>query len=538
MKGGTMRQSTEAAESTKPYGSLDAIAMKYGTDKSSSWHSYTTYYQEILELRRTSIKGLLELGVLKGSSLKTWSEWLPNARICGIDRNPHAQGDYGRNISVVIGSQTSRSCLDEALAVFGSTGPDIIIDDASHINKFSIATFEYLFPRLNAGGIYFIEDAQCASTHRMGGNLASEMENFLLFLWRSVYFNYRIISDAACADFSKIDPDAILNYYERHIERVAFNHGLVAIYKRSSQNGGLHSRVFCDGIKDDDDPIHYVQASSIATNCDALLSQLPGSPHHTDLEIGMRKEETDFLLHFLNHRKPANILEIGVATGGTSVLILSSISSGQKLISVDLNKRYYRNDELLTGFNVDKYCNKDQKSRHVPLYGMDVLEVIDQIPAEVDFLILDTVHALPGELLSFLAIYPKLSPNCLIVLHDLTLNLDNGMSPRNYTYRSLAYSTKILFNAIVSNNKYLLNNQMSNIGAVEYDVAHRTVTQSNCFAAFTYTWGDYPASLLETYKNYFDKTYGEKYGNQFGCVFEAQQKILDCAAKLIKKTAN
>lgn len=39
-------------------------------------------------------------------------------------------------------------------------GIDIIIDDGSHINEHVIKSFSILFPLLNMGGIYAIEDLQ------------------------------------------------------------------------------------------------------------------------------------------------------------------------------------------------------------------------------------------------------------------------------------------------------------------------------------------------------------------------------------------
>lgn len=39
--------------------------------------------------------------------------------------------------------------------------------------------------------------------------------------------------------------------------------------------------------------------------------------------------------------------------------------------------------------------------------------------------IIDTVHALPGELLDFLMLYPYLSPNATIILHDIGYHIGN-----------------------------------------------------------------------------------------------------------------
>ena len=41
---------------------------------------------------------------------------------------------------------------------FGAAGPDLIIDDASHLLGLTQASFVQLFPRLEPGGLYVIED--------------------------------------------------------------------------------------------------------------------------------------------------------------------------------------------------------------------------------------------------------------------------------------------------------------------------------------------------------------------------------------------
>ena len=38
----------------------------------------------------------------------------------------------------------------------------MIIDDGSHVNKWTVKTFCHMFPMLNKGGIYILEDMQCS----------------------------------------------------------------------------------------------------------------------------------------------------------------------------------------------------------------------------------------------------------------------------------------------------------------------------------------------------------------------------------------
>lgn len=132
---------------------LDEIAVKHGTDKSSAGHFYTRHYETLFEAARYMPLNVLELGVWKGASLRMWREYFPNATITGVDRTD-------RNITVpntrIIICDQDCDTLPEQL-----DGPfDIIVDDASHLAAPTIKSFHNLFPHLKAGGTYVIEDLQ------------------------------------------------------------------------------------------------------------------------------------------------------------------------------------------------------------------------------------------------------------------------------------------------------------------------------------------------------------------------------------------
>lgn len=64
---------------------LDAIGIKYRTDKCSMMHNYLDKYAFFLEKFRTQPIRLLELGVFNGSSVRMWQEYFPRAEIFGVD---------------------------------------------------------------------------------------------------------------------------------------------------------------------------------------------------------------------------------------------------------------------------------------------------------------------------------------------------------------------------------------------------------------------------------------------------------------------
>ena len=68
--------------------------------------------------------------------------------------------------------------------------------------------------------------------------------------------------------------------------------------------------------------------------------------------IEITKDEQKFLNGLIRKIKPKKIVEIGVAYGGTAVIILNAIKdiNGSELFSIDINKKCYRLRSKETGF--------------------------------------------------------------------------------------------------------------------------------------------------------------------------------------------
>ena len=96
-----------------------------------------------------------------GNSLRAMHDYFPLAnRIVGIDIDPNCKNiefDFKKNNAyVLIGSQDDREFLTHVDDMHGPF--DMILDDASHDGKLTIAAFKILFPMLKDGGMYVIED--------------------------------------------------------------------------------------------------------------------------------------------------------------------------------------------------------------------------------------------------------------------------------------------------------------------------------------------------------------------------------------------
>lgn len=216
---------------------LDQISINEGTDKSSVYHNYTRYYEKHFSIFRNKSINLLELGVKDGASLRVWKKYFNKGNIVGIDLLEECSKFKEERIDVFIGKQQDPNLLLKVGKKY-KDGFDIIIDDASHHNKFTIASFKNLFNFLRPGGIYAIEDLHCSyEDFGLFDNEREPMSKFITNLIADLDLNgrreiYRYCNSAQ--DFNKLPDEAKaqLNYYERWIESITFYQGLMFISKK------------------------------------------------------------------------------------------------------------------------------------------------------------------------------------------------------------------------------------------------------------------------------------------------------------------
>ena len=156
--------------------------------------------------------------------------------------------------------------------------------------------------------------------------------------------------------------------------------------------------------------------------------------------------QSSYLCGLIKEYRPSKILEVGVSAGGTTALILNTmnlIGGRTELWSVDISENYYAKPWLKTGFMAEEakdIIGRNKVVHHLKI-GM-VPEVIDDIGGEIDFLILDTVHMVPGEILDFPICLPYLKKDAIVVLHDVILH-----ATTRYTYN---YATQLLLDCVTA----------------------------------------------------------------------------------------
>lgn len=157
---------------------LTQLADKYGSDKgtlgpSEAWGglNYTDVYSAYLDPIQDHEIRILEIGIGAtgdrwdsrivhgrnhgGASIRMWYDYFPQAQITAIDINPAKYLDNERTATYLV----DQSNEEELKEFINNQDPfDLIIDDGSHHPAHQQLSLSLLFPHLNSGGLYIIED--------------------------------------------------------------------------------------------------------------------------------------------------------------------------------------------------------------------------------------------------------------------------------------------------------------------------------------------------------------------------------------------
>lgn len=244
----------------------------------------------------------------------------------------------------------------------------------------------------------------------------------------------------------------------------------------------------------------------------------------TDNEYGseMSERQLAFLCGLIKKYKPQKIVEVGVAAGGTTAVILNCIAMLEldtQMVSIDLSTNFHADKSRKTGYLAEE-CKEilDKKLQHTLYTGKFAVEYFEKIGGDIDFLILDTVHSMPGELLDFLAFYPLLKQGAVVVLHDIALN--------HFHNQPTQIATKILFDMIAAEKLYGIDDDdtLLNIGAFMITADTNKYIDS-VFSALTLTWHyQLQKEELSLYRNFYCKHYSADYLELFDLAVRMNQR--------------
>ena len=130
---------------------LDAIGVRQGTDLSSLGWDHLGAWERFLAPLRDQAFDLLQIGVGTGASLRTWREWLPEARLVGLDPRRIILDPPVAGCAIVHGNQTDLAVQQSLLRDYRFR---LIVDDGSHHPDDQVQTFQLLFPWLEPDGVY------------------------------------------------------------------------------------------------------------------------------------------------------------------------------------------------------------------------------------------------------------------------------------------------------------------------------------------------------------------------------------------------
>jgi hypothetical protein len=145
-----------AQVSSRPGETMVELCKRYPTDKCPHHHNYVEIYETLFSSFRNQKLRLLEIGVLQGHSMRLWEAYFPSAQIFGADIERMTQHDTQR-IRTLVADQGKRQDLANLIASTGGAF-DVILDDGGHRMDQQQISFGVLFPALNRGGLYIIED--------------------------------------------------------------------------------------------------------------------------------------------------------------------------------------------------------------------------------------------------------------------------------------------------------------------------------------------------------------------------------------------
>jgi predicted O-methyltransferase YrrM len=236
----------------------------------------------------------------------------------------------------------------------------------------------------------------------------------------------------------------------------------------------------------------------------------------------MHKAEREFIHGLISFFKPRRILEIGVCRGGGTAVLLNAVKDieGAEVISIDLLRKV---DENNVGYFAKKYFKKNKNWKLFT--GKEPSEVIEKIGSETfDFCVIDTAHIHPIESLNFLTVFPFLSDNAIIVIHDIILF---AAAAKHYPQKVscfTSFASKLLFDCLcgtklkIKDEKYLCSvnsagttqiNTSGNIGAIQITKETKKNIQ-DVFSMLLFPWGLLPnikhlRLISDIIKKYYSK---------------------------------
>ncbi|MCL2687114.1 MAG: class I SAM-dependent methyltransferase [Methanobrevibacter sp.] len=239
----------------------------------------------------------------------------------------------------------------------------------------------------------------------------------------------------------------------------------------------------------------------------------------------MIKSERRFLNGIIREIKPKKLLEIGIAAGGSSVVMLNAIRDieNSQLCSIDYNTQYYRDSKLKSGYLVEKTIPHLKFKWKLYTGGVSAkfIEEIAEI-GTIDLCLIDTTHHMPGELLDILTVLPFMKKEGIIIIHDTNYNY----------YNPHGISCNVAFSVIKANKTQPLDYDknyapLANIGAFKINEdTFRYI--DDFFFALSLNWKYIPNKEdMNYFKKLFQKYYSKENMKKLNAIYDMNKKQIN-----------
>jgi hypothetical protein len=149
------------------FSTMEDLADYNSVDKRG--HGYLPIYSALFEPIRFEKLSIVEIGFRRGRGMRFFGEYFNRSMVYSLDVDARERRFYDllpqdlkNRMTLWQCDQSSVESLTKTFDAIAKTKYytpiDIIIDDGSHVPAHQICSFETLWPRVNSGGYYVIED--------------------------------------------------------------------------------------------------------------------------------------------------------------------------------------------------------------------------------------------------------------------------------------------------------------------------------------------------------------------------------------------
>jgi predicted O-methyltransferase YrrM len=146
------------------------------------------------------------------------------------------------------------------------------------------------------------------------------------------------------------------------------------------------------------------------------------------------QQDSAFLAGLVMETRPRKLVEIGVASGWGSCVLLEALREigmqSSELYGVDISDRFFYDATFATGQCVADVM-PERQSQYRLLTGLTFGECASTIGGNVDFGFIDAHHMHPWAVLDLLALLPIAAPTTWVAMHDLNLSRKEDQEHRN-----------------------------------------------------------------------------------------------------------